>query len=395
MESGAGHFADMQPLSAPGPALYREDGRVVTSLPPDFYSSRFFADRLIEYLGGHDRDRPFFAYLAFTAPHFPLQAPDETLEKYRGRYDEGYEVLHARRVARLKALGFIPPDAEPFPPLPQEKPWSELSDEERRISARRMEIHAAMVDELDRAVGKVIDYLKANGLYENTVVFFMSDNGPEGHWLHQGLKPLEEWSRRFDNSYENMGRPGSYVMLGPSWARAITGPFRLFKGFTSEGGVRVPAFLHFPARLAGGRTVHQALNVTDVMPTLLELAGVDHPAPRFGGRDVLPMQGRSMVSLLEADGAVRDADIGWEFMGRRAYREGDWKVIWQPALPGWEPWPGGIRTETWQLYNLAQDPGELHDLSAEYPGIRDRLVRRWEAYARENGVILPDRLSGY
>src|SRR5690606_23127852 len=213
-------------------------------------SSRFFADRLIEYLGGHDRDRPFFAYLAFTAPHFPLQAPDETLEKYRGRYDEGYEVLHARRVARLKALGFIPPDAEPFPPLPQEKPWSELSDEERRISARRMEIHAAMVDELDRAVGKVIDYLKANGLYENTVVFFMSDNGPEGHWLHQGLKPLEEWSRRFDNSYENMGRPGSYVMLGPSWARAITGPFRLFKGFTSEGGVRVPAFLHFPARLA-------------------------------------------------------------------------------------------------------------------------------------------------
>jgi arylsulfatase len=305
-------------------------------------------------------------------------------------------VLHARRVERLKALGFVPEGAESFPRLPAERPWSALSGEEKRISARRMEIHAAMVDELDRAVGKVIAYLKDNGLYGNTVIFFMSDNGAEGHWLHQGLRPLEEWAQQFDNRYENMGRPGSYVMLGPNWARAITGPYRLFKGFTSEGGVRVPAFLHFPARLTGGRAVHQALSVVDVMPTLLDLAGVDHPAPRFNSRDVLPMQGHSLVGLLEKGGtAAGEFDMGWEFLGKRAFRHGDWKVIWQPAQPSWEPWPDGIRTETWQLYNLARDPAELHDLSAERPELRDRLVRRWEGYARENGIILPDRLSGY
>lgn len=400
VESGAGHFANMLSLSDPRPALYREDGKLVEWLPPDFYSTRFYAEKLIEYIDeGRTKDAPFFAYLAFTAPHFPLQAPERSIAKYAGRYDAGYDALHAQRIRRLEELGLLAEGAEPFPRLPSERPWAELSPEEKKISARRMEIYAAMVDDLDRYVGRVIDYLRANGDYDNTVVFFLSDNGAEGHWLHQGLEPLNEWSERCcDSRYENMGSPDSYVMLGPNWARAITGPYRMFKGFTSEGGIRVPAFVRYPAAYRDGTRIDQPLTAMDVMPTLLELAGVEHPAPRFAGREVLPLQGRSLVPLLEGGASAVHGEpfsMGWEFLGKRAYRSGDWKIVWQPDQPAWEPWPGNIVTGRWQLYDLANDPGETRDLSLEHPEKRGEMIALWEAWARENGVIHPDRISGY
>jgi len=400
IESGAGHFSNMLGLSDPRPAMYREDGSLVQSLPEDFYSTRFYAERLVEYIdSGRGQDRPFFAYLAFTAPHFPLQAPAASIAKYQGKYDSGYEELHRQRVRRLQELGLLAAGAEPFPALPAEKPWAELSPEEKKVSARRMEIYAAMVDDLDRYVGEVIAYLKEADEYRNTLIFFLSDNGAEGHWLHQGLQPLHEWSEACcDNSYDNMGMPDSYVLLGPNWARAATGPYRLFKGFLSEGGIRVPAFVHFPAGYRGGATISEPLTAMDVMPTLLDAAGVEHPAPEFAGREVLPLQGRSLAPVLEGEtGAVRRHGFsqGWEFLGKRAYRLHDWKIVWQPGQPAWEPWPGGIVTGRWQLYNLADDPAEQHDLAGQEPRKRDEMIVLWEAYARENGVIHPDRISDY
>jgi len=400
VESGAGHFSNMLALSDPRPAMYREDGALVEHLPEEFYSTRFYAERLVEYIeSGRDQERPFFAYLAFTAPHFPLQAPADSIAKYEGKYDAGYEELHRRRVRRLEELGLLATGTVPFPALPAEKAWAELSVQEKRISARRMEIYAAMVDDLDRYVGEVVTYLKEAGEYRTTLIFFLSDNGAEGHWLHQGLQPLHEWSGACcDNSYDNMGRPDSYVMLGPNWARAATGPYRLFKGFLSEGGIRVPAFVHFPAGYRGGATIAEPLTAMDVMPTLLDAAGVEHPAPEFAGREVLPLQGRSLAPLLKGAAEALHGDVfslGWEFLGKRAYRLDNWKIVWQPEQPAWEPWPGGIVTGRWQLYNLADDPGERHDLAGEQPQKRDEMIALWEAYAQENWVIHPDRISGY
>jgi arylsulfatase len=400
IESGAGHFSNMLALSDPRPAIYREDGRILESLPEDFYSTRFYAEKLVDYIAaGRDEGRPFFAYLAFTAPHFPLQAPASSIAKYQGKYDAGYDDLHRQRLSRLEELGLVAPGTGRFPALPSEKPWAELDPEERKVSARRMEIYAAMVDDLDTYVGRVIAYLKEAGDYRNTLIFFLSDNGAEGHWLQQGLEPLHEWSQVCcDNSYDNMGMADSYVMLGPAWARAATGPYRLFKGFTSEGGIRVPAFAHFPGGYRGGATIDEPLTAMDVMPTLLDAAGIEHPAPRYAGRQVLPMQGRSLAPMLGgATEAVQgdEFSLGWEFLGKRAYRSGDWKIVFQPEQPAWEPWPGGIVTGRWQLYNLAVDPAEQHDLADEKPQKRDEMVALWEAYAQENWVIHPDRISGY
>ena len=399
-ESGAGHFGNMQSLSGPGQAIYRENGKKLDSLPVDFYSTRFYANKMIDYIGqGLDDGKPFFAYLAFTAVHFPLQAPTASIQKYSGKYDQGYDVLHAQRCRRLKELGIIPADTEPFPPLPAERSWNLLTEHERKVSARSMEIYAAMIDDLDGYVGKVIDYLKDVGEYENTLVFFMSDNGAEGHRLDDGLIPLQEWSNQCcDNNYDNMGKAGSYVMLGPNWARAAVGPFRMFKGFTTEGGIRVPAFIHYPAVIHGGEMRHEILTVMDVMPTLLEFAKASHPGTEFNGHEVLPLQGRSLVNLLRGRAvSVSDKEfsMGWELLGKRAYREGAWKIVWQPDQKTWEPWADGIKTEQWQLYNLAGDLAEMRDLSAQHPQKLDELITLWEKYVQENGVILPDWISGY
>ncbi len=399
VESGASHFADMLSLSDPRPALYREDGEPVERLPEDFYSSRFYADRVIDYIADGLRDgQPFFAYLAFTAPHFPLQAPDEAIARYAGRYDAGYDELHRQRLAALEERGLVPPGIEPFPRLPAERPWAELDPGERRVSARRMEVYAAMIDELDRHVGRVLDFLKSTGEYENTLIVFLSDNGAEGHWLHQGLRPLAEYAAECcDDTLENMGRPGSYTMLGPNWARVATGPYRLFKGFTSEGGIRVPAIVHYPRASVKGVVVDQPLTIMDVVPTVLELAGIPHPAPGFEGREVLPLQGRSLAPLLaHGDATVHpEFSVGWEFLGKRAYRLGDWKIVWQPGQPAWEPWPAGIATGRWQLYDLARDPAELRDLGEEHPDKLREMIGLWETYARASGVVHPDWISDY
>ena len=282
-ESGASHFSDMKSLSGPELAIYRENGKQLDSLPEDFYSTRFYADKMIEYINQDRNDtNPFFAYLAFTAVHFPLQTPGDSIRKYAGKYDQGYDVLHTNRLNRLRELGIFAADKEVFPPLLDEKPWDELSEQERRESSRRMEIYAAMIDEIDSYVGKVIDYLKEVNEYENTLIFFMSDNGAEGHRLEDGLIPLLEWSGQCcDRSYDNMGNAGSYVMLGPNWARAATGPFRLFKGFTTEGGIRVPAFIHYPAAIEGGKINHDIVSVMDVMPTLLDFSSTGYSRTEF------------------------------------------------------------------------------------------------------------------
>tara|TARA_R110002096_G_scaffold20690_6_gene67961 strand:+ start:99 stop:1757 length:1659 start_codon:yes stop_codon:yes gene_type:complete len=392
-DSGASHFANMMSLSGPEKVLYTEDGEVVETLPDDFYSSRFYTDKLIEYLETDQQDdRPFFAYLAYTAPHFPLQAPRSSMSKYQGRYDAGFDALHAQRLRNAQALNLIPGDIEAFPGPGIESAWSELSEEERQRESRVMEVYAAMIDDMDANIGRLLAYLEESGADDNTLIVFLSDNGAEGHRLHHGLGPLDDWSKICcDNSLENIGTEKSYVMLGPHWARASMAPFRMFKGFTSEGGVRVPAIVSCPQEFEGARVVGSIATISDVLPTIMDIAGVDRTDVALDGRSMLPVL-RGTAAAVHPD----DAAFAWELLGKSALRQGDWKAVRESPFSDWWDAEGlGIKRNEWQLYNIANDPAEMMDLSASHPQRLQQMIARWEEYAAANGVILPESARSY
>ncbi|MFJ4376484.1 arylsulfatase [Pseudomonas japonica] len=396
LSGGASHYPDMKPAYAPTPdakAPYAEDGKRLDRLPADFsYSSQYYADRMIDYIAADkDSGRPFFGMLAFTAPHWPLQAPDAAIEKYRGRYDAGYDVLLDARLKKQKELGIIPADAEAAARSPKGKAWDSLSPQERQREARAMEIYAAMVDQMDANSGRVFDYLRKNGLYDNTIVIFISDNGAEGHDLDETWpadlfpkirKVIDETN---DFSYEHMGKPGSYTFLGPNWSRVAAPSLSLFKGFPSEGGTRTAGIVRIPGVDAHGKQLDQLVSVKDFAPTLLELAGVRHPGEQYKGREVVPMTGTSFLPLLKGARAA-ERTTGGELFGKRFVRKGDWKLVHMP-----KPWGNG----EWQLFDLGHDLAERHDVSGQQPQKVAELKKAWDDYARANQVILPDQVSGY
>lgn len=384
MHGGASHYdqsgiitfdADKAPV-----ALYRENGKEV-QLPDDFYSSEFFASRLLSYIDADQRkDQPFFAYLAFTAPHWPLQAPDEYIRKYEGRYDAGYDVLREERLARMKKLGLVPQDMQGYVGNPAWPRWKDLSPEQQRVESRRMAVYAAMVEAMDAQIGRVIDHLKQTGQYDNTVVIFMSDNGADGNTvLDEGA--TRAWAHKHrDNSYENTGRPGSFVEYGPGWAQLGSTPFNLYKAFMYEGGISVPSIVRLPGGKRQGEFVRAPAHVTDVAPTILALAQVEQPGEQYRGRDIVPMQGRSMVDMLagRSDSVHDTFRQGWELNGRRAMRVGDWKIVYANA-----PWG----KDRWELFNIAADRAELKDLAAEHPDKLKEMISEYEQYANRNGVM--------
>ncbi len=404
LQGGAGAFSNMLAIFGAGDgkekALYREDGVLLDSLPDDFYSTKYQAEKMIEYIASNHGDgKPFFSYLAFTSPHWPLQAPQESIAKYKGVYDEGYDVLKQKRLQALKEKGLLADDVEVFPRMPGEKAWDELTEEEKKYSAKIMEIYAAMVDDVDIYLGKVIDYLKEIGEYENTFIFFTSDNGPEAHNLTHGWHGLQDHiDACCDNSYENIGNANSYVYYGQNWGQAGNAPLRQYKGYPAQGGVRVPAFAHFPGGIKSGVRSDAMVTVKDVVPTLLELIGEKHPGSPYRGREVANLSGASMLSMLKGQSdAVHAEDyvMGWELFGKRALRKGDWKIMYQPYHEIREPVTKGILTNTWQLYNLKDDPAEMHDVSDEHPELFNEMLSDWDKYEIENGVIYPDQTSGY
>ncbi len=376
---GASHLGGLS-WDGPGLAPYR-DGEELVTVGEDFYTTRFYTNRMIDYIeSGRADEKPFFAYLAYTAPHWPLQAPRESIEKFAGHYDDGYEALYQRRFENMKALGFIPEDAPGLPPVEGQPAWDELTPDQQRVEARKMEIYAAMVSDLDAYIGEVVGYLKSIGEYENTFVFFMSDNGPEA--LRRDLDaPLSEWvAECCDNSYENLGDGDSYVMYGPNWARASSTAFYRAKGTGFEGGIHVPAFASFPEHIEGGVRSDRFTTVMDLMPTFLDLAGTDHPGETYEGRPVLPMQGRSLLpSLTDPDGKPRGASdyVGWELYDHRAIVQGDWKLVWDASAD---------KEEGWLLFNLADDPQEQNDLSDAEPQRLKAMTALWEDYHAQNGL---------
>lgn len=368
------------------PVKYIEDDRFIEALPQNYYSSDYFTDRLLDFLGEREgSDKPFFAYLPFSAPHFPLQAPAESIAPYRGMYDDGPDALRTRRLAALRKLGLIGADVVAHPVVADTKPWAEMDAQERAFSARTMEVFAGMVQRMDENIGRVVAYLRARGALDNTLIFFCSDNGAEGAVMEAqpiaGPLISRYILRAFDNRLENLGAGSSYIWYGPRWAQAATAPSRLHKAYTTEGGIRVVGFMHWPALARSGSIGEAFSTVMDVPATLMELAGLDLPGESYRGRAVAPMRGRSMLSWLDGRSErvhAPDYATGWELFGRRAIRQDNFKALYVPK-PSWAE-------AVWELYDLARDPGETHDLAGEMPEKLETLLGLWRQYMAETGV---------
>lgn len=362
-------------------ATYRQNGQPVNVLPADFYSSDFFATKLIDQIqaskSGPEGSKPFFAYLAFTAPHFPIQAPAETIAKYRGRYDAGYEVLRDQRLKRQIELGLI--DAKTVPhPFEMAPQWASLSPEQKVLSSRRMEVYAAMVDRVDQNVGRVISALRATGELDNTIILFLADNGAEGQDLSHPAAPAFRRYAAADNSIQNLGAATSYDAIGPGWAEAATAPSWRVKAFQSEGGTRAVSILAGPGIKSGiGKTF---TSVMDVVPTFLDFASVPQPQGQFAGREVKTIRGLSWRPWLSGKSDrvyPENKPVGAELFGGKALRQGDWKLI-------------DRGDGQWRLFNLANDPGETNNLASANPERVTALRRAWDDYALQVNVILPD-----
>lgn len=377
---GAAHLGPFS-WNDDGTNRYRDGTQLVTA-GQDFYSTRVYTEKMIEYIEADRAEgKPFFAFLTYTAPHWPVQAPDEAIARFKSEYDLGYDALYEQRLARQKALGLIPQDSKGAPRAEGQPAWEELSAEERQIEARKMEVYAAMVSDLDVYAGKVIDYLKSIGEFDNTFIIFSSDNGAEGG-RRETMSPVKEWvAKCCDNSLENLGRGNSYIMYGPDWARVSSAPFSHLKGSGYEGGVHVPAFVHYAPLGRAGTSVDGVGAVMDLLPTFLELAGASHPGSTYNGRPVLPVAGVSLLPMLrgEVDSPRRDPDyLGWELGGQRGIRAGDWKIVWD----GRE----GDQAH-WRLFNLAEDISEQNDLAGSEPEKFAEMLVLWEDYHMRNHLI--------
>ena len=251
MNGGGSHWADMGPLSQHEPMLYRRNGKRITELPKDFYSTKDYTDALMDFIERNKHDsKPFFAYLSYTAPHDPLHAPAEYIAKYKRRFDAGWDALSLKRLESLKKLGLVPRDLKTFPPNLLTTKWETLNVEEKKNYVRNMEVYAAMVDYMDMSIGRLFSYLKENGLYDNTLIAFFSDNGANGaHATSYPGNADGKYLKTFNNKIENRGLPNSFIDMGPGWAQAASAPFRMFKSFTTQGGIKSPLIVKLPGKL--------------------------------------------------------------------------------------------------------------------------------------------------
>lgn len=380
LEGGASHFDDEWMMYANYTPTYRENG-VRTHVPPGFYSTEFYTDKTIKYIEEQDDDAPFFAYLSFTAVHDPLHLPDDWLDLYAGKYTMGYNALREQRLSRMKRLGIVPDSTVLGPWLQMVPHWDDLSAEQHVSAARRMELYAAMVSNIDFHIGRLVAHLEEAGKLDDTLIIFFSDNGANGADMHMYPDTDEEWvERNSDNRFSNWGRRGSRIAQGAGWAQASSTPFRYFKGFIAEGGIRSPLIISGPPLARSGEILDAIAHVMDIAPTLLDVAGATYPDPDKDGNPV-PLRGKSMVSVLAArkDNIRSDDDfLAWEFFDWRAVRMSNWKATWIAA-----PFGAG----DWQLFDVGKDPGESNDVAEQFPDVTQDLADKWDSYADDVGVI--------
>ncbi|MBM89170.1 MAG: arylsulfatase [Gammaproteobacteria bacterium] len=385
LQQGAGsHFDNTGYASARPIVDYFRNGEAV-ELPEDFYSSDAYTNEMIKYIEeGRASNQPFFGYLAFSAPHFPLHAPANLIDKYIERYMVGWDVIRQQRHDAMKELGLIHSDAEMADRLERVPPWNEVSMEDQRYQAKKMAVYAAMIDRIDQNVGKLVSYLKSIDEYDNTIFFFLSDNGPEAvdFTTYPILPVATDWiAETFDNSYENLGNQGSYIYYGERWAHVSAAAHSFHKTVITQGGINVPLILSYAQAIPQNRIVTDFSSIVDIAPTILDLVNVAHPGNIFNGRSIHNMDGRSIVPYLK--GSVESIyplgeGNGFELFGHNAYISGSWKIT---RLQ--EPY-GDF---TWGLFDIEKDPAELNNLAEQNPEKFQELLALYAGYAESNGVI--------
>ncbi|HEX3655337.1 MAG TPA: arylsulfatase [Pirellulales bacterium] len=363
--SSAGNLIDDEPIKTP-------------ASEPGYYATIAVADHAIECLKDHAanyRDRPFFHYVAFIAPHFPLHALPEDIARYRDKYLAGWDAMRAERFARQRQRGIVnttlsalEPDVGPpydFPDAMKKLgpgevnrplPWTELTDEQRRFQATKMAIHAAMVDRMDREIGRILAQLKAMDAFDNTIIFFLSDNGASAEIMvrNGGHDPTAE-----------PGSAATYLCLGPGFSSACNTPHRRHKTWVHEGGISTPLVVHWPQGIAArGELRHTPGHVIDLAPTILELTGVTKPAT-WQGKPIPPAPGKSLVPAFQKDVTIARDNLWWLHEGNRAVRVGDWKLV-------------AAKGDPWELYDLKTDRAEQHNLAAAMPDKVKELERVWQ-----------------
>ena len=381
--SGADNWEQKPYLPIYRDAPWFEDGQP-TTLPDDFYSSRFLVDKLIDYIdSGQDTEQPFFAYLAFQAVHIPVQAPREYVERYNGVYDRGWDAIRTARHARAVELGIVDPTA-PIGAMPEGlREWDALDEQTRRRLAMNMQVNAGMIEAMDHHIGRLIAHLQSTGDYDNTTFVFLSDNGPEHNDPLQ-TPGMEMWLDWMDYSLEldTLGEKGTYGYIGPEFASAAASPHALFKFYTGEGGVRVPAIFS-GAAIPQAEPIAQPGFVIDIAPTLLDIAGITNQSPA----GIEPIRGRSLYPLItRAEASVREPDeiVAFETAGNVALFMGDYKLSRNRPHYG---------DNQWKLFNIAIDPGETQDLSATQPELFERMRQYYQDWADEVGAL--DVPEGY
>ncbi|MEM1154713.1 MAG: arylsulfatase [Pseudomonadota bacterium] len=386
LQGGASHFDDRLSLHQGYRVDYLEDGNEI-ELAEDFYSTISYTDKIIQFLDQADPGRPFFAYLAHTAPHDPLQVPDAWLDRYRGIYDDGPDAVRAARIQRQQALGLTPIDIQHstllrFPswtPMARQ-PWAQRCAQQRAADVRAMEIYAAMIEIVDQQVGRLIAYLDERDMLDNTFVIFMSDNGANAATPLTYPNTARAWYQT-ERSQEpqQAGRPGSQVFQGSEWAAVSNAPFRIFKGTPAVGGIRVPFIVSGPGILKGTRTSWPGY-ATDITPTFLELAGVAPETSTLFDDKLLPT-GESLVANWQGGQKDSDRTVAMELFGSRAVFTDPYKAV-NIERP--------LGSSAWELYNLQTDPGETNDLRVDRPDVLASLVSDYERYSLRNGIIIPE-----
>jgi arylsulfatase len=365
--------------------------------PKEFYYTDALSDNAVQYLRQHQKespDKPFFLYLAYTAAHWPMHALEKDMAKYRGKYDGGYAPIQQARLQRLKQLGLMPADWQPTPLVGD---WDAAT--RKKWESRCMEVFAAMMDNMDQGIGRVVDELKRSGCLDNTVIFYLQDNGgcaeengrrPQKAEPPTDLKPMARDqlqlqgrpSQTRDGRFVRHGpgvmpgAPDTFIAYGREWANVSNTPFREYKHWVHEGGISTPLIVHWPKGIPAGRRGKletQPGHLIDLMATCVDLAGVKYPR-EFRGQSIKPMEGVSLSPAFNGKQLNRTAPLFWEHEGNRAIRDGKWKLVAKEDQP-------------WELYDMEKDRTEMNDLAGKQPGKVKELAAKWDAWAARANVL--------
>lgn len=352
--------------------------------PEGIYATEWYTDKMLVFLKKEHQenpDKPFFAFTSYTAPHWPLQVPQAYWDKYKGKYDEGYQTLMEQRFKSLKEKGIIAPEI-PLPPYPDMQNWNDLSEGEQKYEARKMEIFAGMVENVDYHIGRIIQYLKESGQYDNTIIILHSDNGAAAEDLSKSPSILS-WN---DNAYENMNKANSFIALGANWAQVCSVPFRKYKQKMYEGSMASPFIIAGKGIPKSKEVRNDFFCIQDIAPTFLEIARLTYPS-EWKGKKIAPQRGTSALSYLQGKAdKVHDKDFIFAIEHRRTgfLRKGHWKITNQADA---------ANNDLFKLFNLQNDFSEQEDLAKKQPEKLTELLADWEQYKQDVGVIFLPKLD--